>query len=72
MFAPNSGIAMPEVVQLVLFMEQLGELGAFGIYNRFYLLIFDGEHGGKILVCGLLFMVSGSKFCADFIDLGLL
>ena len=29
-------------------MEQLRELGAFGIDNRFYLLIFYGKHGRKI------------------------
>jgi len=73
MFAPNSGIAMPQVVQLMLFMEQLRKLGAFGINNGFNLLIFDGKHAGKILtVSGLLFMVSGSIIRANYIVLGLL
>jgi hypothetical protein len=48
MFAPNGRIAIPEVIQLMIFMEQLAKLGALCLDNGFDLLIFDGKHGGKI------------------------
>ena len=54
-------------------MEQLRELGAFGIKDCFYLLIFYGKHGRKILtVSGLWFLVYSSLNRAVFIARDLL